>query len=61
MTGFTAFLLEQGIETQLPINLNETLGLLEETVSTFALTGTATCSPPSAAASSALAGSWRSR
>ena len=36
MTGFTAFLLEQGIETQLPISLNETLGLLEETVSTFA-------------------------
>ena len=36
MTGFTAFLLEQGIETQLPISLNETLGLLEETVPTFA-------------------------
>ena len=35
MTGFTAFLLEQGIETQLPISLNETLGLLEETVPTF--------------------------
>ena len=39
MTGFTAFLLEQGIETQLPISLNETLGLLEETVSTFAHDG----------------------
>ena len=35
MTGFAAFLLEQGIETQLPIGLNETLGLLEETVSAF--------------------------
>ena len=39
MTGFTAFLLEQGIETQLPISLNETLGLLEETVPTFAHDG----------------------
>lgn len=39
MTGFTAFLLEQGIETQLPISLNETLGLLEETVSTFSHDG----------------------
>ena len=39
MTGFTAFLLEQGIEAQLPISLNETLGLLEETVSTFAHDG----------------------
>lgn len=39
MTGFTAFLLEQGIETQLPISLNETLGLLEETVPTFSHDG----------------------
>ncbi|MCY4557345.1 MAG: hypothetical protein OXF79_13400 [Chloroflexi bacterium] len=39
MTGFTAFLLEQGIETQLPIGLNETLGLLEEVVPTFAHDG----------------------
>lgn len=39
MTGFTAFLLEQGIETQLPISLNETLGLLEETVATFSHDG----------------------
>lgn len=39
MTGFTAFLLEQGIEAQLPISLNETLGLLEETVSTCAHDG----------------------
>ena len=35
MTGFTAFLLEQGIETELPISLNEALGLLEEVVPTF--------------------------
>ena len=35
MTGFTAFLLEQGIETQLPVSLNETLGLLEQVVPTF--------------------------
>ena len=39
MTGFTAFLLEQGIEAQLPISLNETLGLLEATVPTFAHDG----------------------
>lgn len=39
MTGFTAFLLEQGIETQLPISLNETLGLLEEAVPTFSHDG----------------------
>ncbi len=39
MTGFTAFLLEQGIEARLPISLNETLVLLEETVSTFAHDG----------------------
>ena len=36
MTGFTAFLLEQGIETELPIGLNEALGLLEEVAPTFA-------------------------
>ena len=35
MTGFTAFLLEQGIETQLPITLNESLALLESIVPTF--------------------------
>ena len=35
MTGFTAFLLEQGIETELPIGLSEALGLLEEVVPTF--------------------------
>ncbi len=35
MTGFTAFLLEQGIETELPIGLNETLGLLNEILPTF--------------------------
>lgn len=35
MTGFTAFLLEQGIETELPIGLNEALGFLEEVVPTF--------------------------
>lgn len=35
MTGFTAFLLEQGIETELPIGLNEALGVLEEVVPTF--------------------------
>ena len=35
MTGFTAFLLEQGIETQLPVSLNETLGFLDEMVPTF--------------------------
>ena len=35
MTGFTAFLLEQGIETRLPISLNETLGLLEAVAPTF--------------------------
>ena len=29
MTGFTAFLLEQGIETELPIGLNEALGVGE--------------------------------
>ncbi len=39
MTGFTAFLLEQGIEAQLPISLTETLGLLDETVPTFAHDG----------------------
>ena len=39
MTGFTAFLLEQGIETRLPITLNETLGLLGETVPTFSHDG----------------------
>ncbi len=35
MTGFTAFLLEQGLETELPIGLNEALGMLEEVVPTF--------------------------
>lgn len=35
MTGFTAFLLEQGIETELPISLNEALGVLEEVVPAF--------------------------
>ena len=39
MTGFTAFLLEQGIETQLPIDLNDTLGMLQETVPTFSHDG----------------------
>ena len=39
MTGFTAFLLEQGIETQLPINLNDTLSMLQETVPTFSHDG----------------------
>ena len=39
MTGFTSFLLEQGIDTELPISLNETLGLLEEAVPTFAHAG----------------------
>ena len=39
MTGFTAFLLEQGIEAQLPISLYETPGLLEETVPAFAHDG----------------------
>ena len=39
MTGFTAFLLEQGIETELPISLNEALGLLEEVVPTFSHAG----------------------
>ena len=39
MTGFTSFLLEQGIETELPISLNEALGLLEEAVPTFAHAG----------------------
>ena len=35
MTGFTAFLLEQGIEAQLPIGLTESLGLLDQVVPTF--------------------------
>ncbi|MCY4418066.1 MAG: hypothetical protein OXE87_17405 [Chloroflexi bacterium] len=35
MTGFTSFLLEQGIETELPIGLNDALGLLEEVVPSF--------------------------
>ena len=35
MNGFTAFLLEQGIETELPISLNDTLGVLQEVVPTF--------------------------
>ncbi len=35
MTGFTSFLLEQGIETKLPIGLNDALGLLEEVVPSF--------------------------
>ena len=39
MTGFTAFLLEQGIETELPISLNEALGLLEEVVPSFSHAG----------------------
>ena len=39
MTGFTAFLLEQGIETQLPISLNDTLAMLQETVPTFSHDG----------------------
>jgi hypothetical protein len=39
MTGFTAFLLEQGIETQLPISLNDTLAMLQETVPTFSRDG----------------------
>ncbi len=36
MTGFTAFLLEQGVETELPISLNDTLNMLQEVVPTFA-------------------------
>lgn len=39
MTGFTAFLLEQGLETQLPIDLNDTLAMLQETVPTFSHEG----------------------
>ena len=39
MTGFTAFLLEQGIETELPIGLSDALGLLEEVVPTFSHAG----------------------
>ncbi len=39
MTGFTAFLLEQGIETELPIGLNDALGLLDEVVHTFSHNG----------------------
>ena len=39
MTGFTSFLLEQGIETQLPIDLNDTLTMLQETVPTFSHDG----------------------
>ena len=39
MTGFTSFLLEQGIETELPIDLNETLGVLQEVVPTFSHAG----------------------
>lgn len=39
MTGFTAFLLEQGIETELPIGLNDALGLLEQIVPTFSHAG----------------------
>ena len=35
MTAFTSFLLEQGIEIELPISLNESLGMLEETVASF--------------------------
>ena len=35
MVGFTGFLLEQGIETQLPISLGETLETLEQTVPRF--------------------------
>lgn len=35
MTGFTAFLLEQGVETELPISLNETLSVLQEAVPEF--------------------------
>ena len=39
MTGFTAFLLEQGIEVELPIGLNDALGLLEDIVPTFSHAG----------------------
>ena len=39
MTGFTAFLLEQGIETELPIELNDTLAMLQETVPAFSHDG----------------------
>ena len=39
MTGFTAFLLEQGIEVELPIGLNDAFGLLEEIVPTFSHAG----------------------
>ena len=39
MTGFTAFLLEQGVETELPISLNEALGVLQETVPQFTHNG----------------------
>lgn len=39
MTGFTAFLLEQGIETELPISLKQALGLLEEIVPGFSHNG----------------------
>ena len=39
MTGFTGFLLEQGIEAELPASLNETLGMLEEAVPTFSHNG----------------------
>ena len=35
MTAFTSFLLEQGIETELPIGLNDALGVLEEVVPSF--------------------------
>ena len=35
MTGFTSFLLEQGIETELPIGLNDALALLDEVLPSF--------------------------
>ena len=39
MTGFTSFLLEQGVEAELPIGLNETISMLGETVPGFAHKG----------------------
>ncbi len=39
MTGFTAFLLEQGVEAALPISLNDTITMLQETVPTFSHNG----------------------
>ncbi len=39
MTAFTSFLLEQGIEIELPISLNESLGMIEEIVAAFSHEG----------------------